>query len=113
MDSFKKKIYINISDIAAYIGQNYFDFVTPFERIWKKCDLESYQNLLGKLKEEIIENENNLLILENEENLYNDELLKKKITKRQYTLKIKQLEEKKKKSKEKIETIKDRVNEID
>ena len=111
--SFKKKVYINISDIASYIGQNYFDFVTPFERIWKKCDLENYQILLGKLQEQIIKKEQEVCSFELEEKGYDEDLKNKKITKRQHTIKIKQIEEKKKESQESIITIQDRIDEID
>lgn len=41
-----KKVYINISDIASYIGQNKWDYVTPFERLWQKCDDIGYNKLL-------------------------------------------------------------------
>lgn len=100
--SFKKKVYINISDIASYIGQNYFDFVTPFERIWKKCDLENYQILLGKLQEQIIKKEQEVCSFELEEKGYDEDLKNKKITKRQHTIKIKQIEEKKKNHKNQL-----------
>lgn len=111
--TFKKKIYINISDIASYVGQNYFDFVTPFERIWKKCDLENYQILLGNLQEEIIKKEQEICSFDLEEKGYDDDLKNKKITKRQHTIKLKQLNEKKKESQESIVIIQDRIDEID
>lgn len=110
---FKQKIFINISDIAAYIGQNYFDFVTPFERIWKKCDIETYKNLINELQEEILNKEQELSFLDLEKEKFNEELENKKITKRQYTLKIKKLEEQQKESVQKIETIQERIDEID
>ena len=34
----QKKVFLYPSDIAAYIGQNQYDFVTTFERLWKRCD---------------------------------------------------------------------------
>jgi hypothetical protein len=111
--TFKQKIYINTSDIAAYIGQNYFDFVTPFERIWKKCDIETYKNLINQLQEEIVNKEQELSFLELEKEKYEEELENKKITKRQYVLKIKKLEEQEKESKQKIESIQEKIDQID
>ena len=113
METYKQKIYINTSDISSYIGQNYFDFVTPFERIWKKCDLETYQKLLDQLNEEIIETEHELTYLEIEEKKCEDELLNKKITKRQYSIKMNKITKQKEESNEKVVVLKDRIDEID
>ena len=113
METHKKKIFIYISDIASYIGQNYFDFVTPFERIWKKCDLETYQNLLDKLQNEIKENNEEIEQLELEKQKCDEDLENKKITKRQHSLRTKKIEQKKQESNEKINVIQDRIDEID
>ena len=48
----QKKVFLYPSDIAAYIGQNQYDFVTPFERLWKRCDTESYTDIINKSKSE-------------------------------------------------------------
>ena len=53
MSSIKTKIFINISDVASYIGQNKWDFVKPFERLWKKCDSVNYQNILSNYNDKI------------------------------------------------------------
>lgn len=42
-------MYLNVSDVAAFIGQNKWDVVTPFERFWKNND-ESFDVTLSKLK---------------------------------------------------------------
>ena len=34
----KQKVFLYTSDIASYIGQNKWDYVTPFERLCKRCD---------------------------------------------------------------------------
>ena len=39
-----ENVFLNSSDIAAFIGQNKWDIVTPFERLWKKCDKSGYKN---------------------------------------------------------------------
>lgn len=35
-------VYLNCSDIASFIGQNKWDYVTPFIRLWKRVDKENY-----------------------------------------------------------------------
>lgn len=40
--SFKQSVYLNCSDIASFIGQNKWDYVTPFIRLWKRVDKENY-----------------------------------------------------------------------
>lgn len=34
----KSKIFLNISEIASFIGQNSYDIITPFQRLFKKYD---------------------------------------------------------------------------
>jgi hypothetical protein len=109
----KRKIYLYISDIASYIGQNYFDYVTPFERLWKKCDSQSYQELLSDMRNDINKEELDIIVLNNEKLSLDNELEEKKITKRQYSLKLKKLELEKTKKEEKINTIQERIDEID
>ena len=47
-----KTIYINTSDIPAFIGQNKWDIITPFERLWSKCeDAVFIKNLQKKDKD--------------------------------------------------------------
>ena len=109
----KKKIFLYISDIAAYIGQNNYDFVTPFERLWKRCDSQNYNEI-------IISNKNNLTnlhievkSLENEKKLLEDYLNQKRITKRQYNLSVKKKDIEIKKELEKIEDLETKIDNID
>lgn len=46
-----KNIYINVSDISSLIGQSTWDQVTPFERLWKKCEGAKYDELTIKAPE--------------------------------------------------------------
>ena len=46
-ESVKKKLFLFTSDIAAFIGQNEYDFVTPFERLWKRCDPDGYNKIIN------------------------------------------------------------------
>lgn len=59
-----KRIYINISDVASYIGQNKWDFITPFERLWKKCDNNGYNKVLDEYNNE--EEINNIKRIKND-----------------------------------------------
>jgi hypothetical protein len=42
-------MYVNVSDVAAFIGQSKWDIVTPFERFWKNNDKE-FNIILEELK---------------------------------------------------------------
>lgn len=44
------KVFVFASDVASFIGQNKWDYVTPFERLWKKCEPEEYTRLVESLK---------------------------------------------------------------
>jgi hypothetical protein len=109
----KQKNFLYTSEIASYIGQNKYDFVTPFERLWKRCDLNSYNRIIKKSKNELTENQLEILKIENEKRLLKDDLETKKITKRQYNLKIKNLDSDISKINEKVSTLESRINEID
>lgn len=89
----KTSIYLNISEIASFIGQNKWDYITPFERLWKKYDkeyklcLDEYNNLINKKKADLI-------LIENEKRILDQEINDKKITKRQYNKLLKEIETK-------------------
>jgi hypothetical protein len=38
----QKEVFLNCSEIASFIGQNKWDYLTPFMRLWKKVDKENY-----------------------------------------------------------------------
>lgn len=42
MSQEKNCVYLNCSDIASFIGQNKWDYVTPFIRLWKRVDKQNY-----------------------------------------------------------------------
>jgi hypothetical protein len=69
-----KNVYINISDVASYIGQNKWDFVTPFERLWEKCDKEGYNALINPFKEEQKEGLDKIETINEELNILNKSL---------------------------------------
>lgn len=108
-----EKIFLYISDIASYIGQNKWDYITPFERLWKRCDKTGYTCIINNYKNEITNNSlelNNLdqELLELDENLEN-----KKITKRQYTIAKKSIATKIEKITTNINSIQKNIDDID
>jgi hypothetical protein len=88
-----KSIFLNISEIASFIGQNKWDYITPFERLWKKYDPE-YQICLDEYNNKIVDKKTELILLENEKRMIEQNLQDKNITKRQYTKLIKDVETK-------------------
>lgn len=108
----KRKIFINISDVASFIGQNKWDTVTPFERLWKKCDADSYEKVLEEVLIEVEEKRAQARLIEQEMKNLQDELEDKKITKRQYTLRQNKLEEQQKQVQVEVERKTERIDDI-
>lgn len=108
----KQKIFINISEIASYIGQNKWDYVTPFERIWKKCDKNFYENLLKESHDNILNKKEDLDKIENEKIQLDLNLKSKKIKKSEYLQQIKNLEDKKTEITNLIKNVTTRVEDI-
>jgi hypothetical protein len=108
----KRKVFINISDVAAFIGQNKWDTVTPFERLWKKCDTESYENILSEVSIQIEEKrvQSNLLDIEMEN--IKEQLDAKQITKRQYTIKQNRIQEEKRVIEQELKSKTERIDDI-
>jgi hypothetical protein len=109
----KQKIFIYISDIAAYIGQNNYDFVTPFERLWKRCDTNNYKEIITSNKNDLVNLQLELKTLENDKILLEDDLNSKRITKRQYNLLVKKKDSEIKKEVDKIEDLETKIDNID
>ena len=84
-----KSIFLNISEIASFIGQNKWDYVTPFERLWKKYDSE-YKMCLDEYNNRLVDKNNELVLIENEKRIIEDQLTNKTITKRQYNKLVKE-----------------------
>lgn len=108
----KRKVFINVSDVAAFIGQNKWDTVTPFERLWKKCDTDSYQKIMEEVSIEVEEKRIQVKVIEQDMKSLQDELNDKKITKRQYTLKHNKLQEKHKELEVDVNSKTDRIDDI-
>lgn len=86
-------IFLNISEIASFIGQNKWDYITPFERLWKKYDSE-YTNCLSEFNNKLSDKKAELILIENDKRILDEELASKKITERQYKKLLKENETK-------------------
>jgi len=109
----KKKIFLFTSDIASFIGKNEYDFVTPFERLWKKCDSDDYNRIIYESKTLLSDKNTEIKNLENNKNLLKTELESGKITKRQYTLRFNKLEKNINELKDKRESLEQKIDAID
>ena len=70
----KQKVFLYASDIAAYIGQNKYDYITPFERLWKRCDSICYNKIINSSKNEIKEHQLKIENLEKQNDLLKNDL---------------------------------------
>ena len=109
----KNKIFLFTSDIAAFIGQNSYDFVTPFERLWKRCDKESYNQIINVNKRCLLDNAVEIGNLEGQRTGLKDDLDSGKITKRQYTLRLNKLTKQISDLRAKNETLECKIDNID
>lgn len=85
----KKSIFLNTSDIASFIGQNKWNYIESFERLWKKYDPE-YIKCLGQLNSEVSENKIQLTLSNNKECNIKEDLINNIITKKEYNKLIKE-----------------------
>lgn len=90
----KQKIFLNISDIASYIGQNKWDYVTPFERLFKRVDSEGYHKVLKQMNEQVVKKTISLQNIEQEKVSLQNDLENKRLTKRQFAKSLSDLEKK-------------------
>jgi hypothetical protein len=112
-DQTKKKVFLYPSDIAAYIGQNQYDFVTPFERLWKRCDLESYTEIIKASKAKLDLQKQKVTDLEEQRENLKTELDNKKITKSQYKLNVEKLDKDVREIKTETKSLESKIDSID
>ena len=112
-NTYKKKVFLFTSDIASFIGQNAYDFVTPFERLWKRCDSEDYNKIINKSKSELLNNKLEIQQLEVQKQTLQQELDDKQITKRQYTLRFNKIERQVKELSSISESLETKIDNID
>lgn len=113
VDQTKKKVFLYPSDIAAYIGQNQYDFVTPFERLWKRCDSESYTEIINQSKTKLDLQKKELENLEKQRINLQTELQNKKITKREYKLHAEKIDKNVNEVKEESKSLETKIDNID
>ena len=111
MSSFKRKVFINVSDTASYIGQNKWSMIDPFERLWKKADT-NYNNCLNILRNNIVDKSLKLLVIEKEKSTLEDQLTNKVITKRQFNSEVKKVEKKIEETKKEHENLVKKVENV-
>lgn len=104
----KPKIFFNISEIASFIGQNKWDYITPFERLWKRNDKEDYNVCLNLIKEDLKDKKEELNVVNDKKVLLQKDLIDKKITQNSFTAKNILLEKKE----EHVKKIYDNINNI-
>lgn len=57
-------VFLYISDIASYIGQNYFDPTKSFERLWKRIDKENIKVVCDDLFRQLEEKKSEITLLQ-------------------------------------------------
>ena len=112
MTSTTRKIFLNISEIASFIGKNPYDCVTPFQRLWKRYDSEAYHRGLNEINDLIQFSEQKIISISEDKNVLSQELSEKKITKRQYNKKLAEIEEVEQKTKNEIVDLTEKVDSI-
>lgn len=108
----KRSCYLNISEIANYIGYNVYDPVKPFERIWKRSDTVIYNNLLNKMNTDLLDSKVKLQSITESKEILETKLLKKEITKRQYNVYVKDITVKEQVEKDTIENTINKINSV-
>lgn len=107
----KRKVFINISDVASYIGQNKWSTLEPFSRLWKKADI-NYNDCLNVLRNNIVDKSLKILVIEKEKSTLEDQLNNKVITKRQFNSEVKKVEKKIEETKKEHEKLVKKVENV-
>jgi len=112
MTTTAKKIFLNISEIASFIGKNPYDCVTPFQRLWKRYDSEAYHRALSEMDKLIVSSEVKMATFAENKKILTQELSEKKITKRQYNAKIAEIEKTETQTKNQIAELTEKVDAV-
>jgi hypothetical protein len=113
MSAYRKKcVWLFASDISSFIGQNKWDYATPFERVWKKCDPDGYTSALAEIENKKAGKLVEITQIQQQHTLLDDDLREKRITQRQYAIKMKQIEAKKRVLEEGIERLDERLDTV-
>lgn len=112
MTTSKPKIFLFASEIASFIGQNKWDCITPFERLWKKCDKTNYESIVNTNLQEIETIKESINELEVQKVDLLNSLENKEITQRQYSLRLNKINKLKEERTEEIQTKETKIDEI-
>lgn len=104
-------IFLNVSEIASFVGQNKWSTSDAFSRLWKKYDKE-YDMCLIELNNQISKKNVDLIVISNEKRILEENLEKGLLTKRQFSKSIKENDIKKLKIEKNIIEIKEQVEHI-
>lgn len=107
-----KKAYLFSSDVASFIGQNIWDYTTPFERLWKKVDATGYDSAITQMKNHVNEKKLEIEQVNLEKSHLLVDLQQKKLTKRQYDMKLKVLDKKALDINESVIIAQDKIDEV-
>jgi hypothetical protein len=86
--------------------------VTPFERLWKRCDKECYNMILGNLSGDVQEQKDNIVLLEEKKKNIEDEYKNKRMTKAVYNEEKKKIEQECIKKEELLKRLEENIEEI-
>lgn len=109
----RQKIFLYTSEIAAYIGQNKYDYVTPFERLWKRCDPSGYNIVMDTKRAELTKCSLDTVLIDKDIQQLQTDLDSGKLTRRQFTARRKRLDEKRELLKVQSDTIENQIDSID
>lgn len=109
----RQRIFINISDVASFIGQNKWDFITPFERLWKKCDSAGYKSIINQMNCKVSQMNVQLSDLHAQKEKLQNDLQINKISKREYSTLSEQLSTKILTVNDSLAKTVDRIDDID
>lgn len=108
----KPKVFIYISDVASLIGQNKWDCSTPFERLWKKCDLNGYNKVIEQVNAKIEETRVDIIKIECEKEKLSKELSNNLISKQEHNVQMNKLECKRNILKQELEDTETKTDDI-
>jgi len=87
----KRNLFLNISQVASFIGKNPYDYITSFETLWKRYDYDNYSKIISDLNDKLENTQLKLNDIENEKKQLYDDLKIEKITNNEYEASIKKI----------------------
>lgn len=103
---------VNISDIAAFIGQNTYDVITPFERMWKRCDETNYKQLVTRMETQVQEQQRKVAVLNTQLQQLEEKKANNEITNEEYSTKSKEVTTSKKTIEQNVEQTQSKIDKV-